>query len=83
VFREYGQFMSGDHDACVYMHHYPAGSDFNSSDGFRHKLLIRLQLFLGRVVVVCLPTKDTGVTNFISWVFLSLTLSKVHKVSPQ
>jgi hypothetical protein len=41
-FIEYGQCRSGDHDACMYVHHWPARTDFNSSDGFRHRLWIRL-----------------------------------------
>jgi hypothetical protein len=41
AFIEYGQCMSGYHDACMYVHQWPARIDFNSSD-FRHRLCIRL-----------------------------------------
>jgi hypothetical protein len=74
AFIEYGQCMSRYHDSCMYVHHWPARIVFNSSDGFRHWLWIRLSLFIGIKVVVCLPSKTIGGTDVNSRVFLSLIL---------
>jgi hypothetical protein len=75
AFIDYAQWMSGYHDTCIIVHPSLARNDFNSSDHFRHRLgWIRLYLFIGIKVVVCLPPKNIGENDVTSRVFLSLML---------
>jgi hypothetical protein len=39
AFIEYGQCVLGCHDVCMYVHHWPARIDFNSTHRFRYRLL--------------------------------------------
>jgi hypothetical protein len=73
AFIEYAQFMSRYLDTCVNVHHWLARNDFNSSDGFRHRVWwIRVYFLIGIKVVVCLLSKEIGESDVSTRVLLSL-----------
>jgi hypothetical protein len=75
AFIEYVQCMYRYLDTCVNVHHWLARNDFNSSDGFRHRLWwIRVYFFTGIKVVICLLSKNIGGNDVTSFVLLSLML---------
>jgi hypothetical protein len=75
AFIENAQHMSGYLDTCDNVHHWFARNDFNSSDGFRHRLWwIRVYFFIGIKVVVCLLSKNIGGNDVTARVFLSVML---------
>jgi hypothetical protein len=71
AFIEYSQCMSGYLDTCVNVHHCLAWNDFNSSDGFRHRLWwIRVYVFICINVITYLLSKNIGGNNATSSVLL-------------
>jgi hypothetical protein len=75
AFIEHAQRMSGYLDTYVSVHHWLARNDFNSSDGFRHRLWwISVYFFIGIKELIYFLFKNIGGKDVTSWVFLSLML---------
>jgi hypothetical protein len=57
------------------VHHWLVKNDFNSSDGFRHRLWwIKVYFFTGIKVVICLLSKNIGGNDVTSHVLQGLML---------